>query len=217
MDFRRKTKALTGIPVGIYIVLGLLVVSLFWANSRFSHPEASTPSPAIDSLVSVPETTIEEPTIDSLSKPEIYVPDVAVQPIDSVAIKPSRKEEPLLTKEEEKLTNQKKEDLKTKKEEEGKKSKEPKKTKIGTDRKLTAFIPGTMGKEGKMPTNNCKVKGELTMYITVNEAGNVTSAGRSKGISDACAVTAAVIWLKKYVKAEKKANETSTGTYTIKF
>ena len=74
-----------------------------------------------------------------------------------------------------------------------------------------------MGKEGKMPTNNCKVKGELTMYITVNEAGNVTSAGRSKGISDACAVTAAVIWLKKYVKAEKKANETSTGTYTIKF
>jgi len=216
MNFRRKTRALTGIPVGMYIVLALLVISLFWANSRFTHPEASIPNAAIDSLVVAPETLAEEPEIDSLSKPEIYVPDVAVQPIDTVVTKPSAKEEPLITKEDENVAKQKKEDLKTKKEQD-KNPKEPKKTKIGTERKLIAFIPGTMGKAGKLPTNNCKAKGELSMYITVDESGNVTSAGRNKGISDPCAVTAAVIWLKKYVKAEKKNNETSTGTYSIKF
>ncbi|MFN3020123.1 hypothetical protein ACK1KB_03920 [Chryseobacterium sp. TY3] len=214
MNFRRKTKALTGIPVGIYIILTILVVSFFWANSRFTHPKANIPNAGIDSLVVT--TLAEEPEIDSLSKPEIYVPDVAVQPIDSVVITPSFKEEALIKKEDENLSNPKKEDLKTKKEQD-KNPKEPKKTKIGTERKLIAFIPGTMGKAGKLPTNNCKAKGELSMYITVDESGNVTSAGRNKGISDPCAVTAAVIWLKKYVKAEKKNNETSTGTYSIKF
>ncbi|MFW2134991.1 hypothetical protein ACK2M7_01670 [Chryseobacterium sp. TY4] len=214
MNFRRKTKALTGIPVGIYIILTILVVSFFWANSRFTHPKANIPNAGIDSLVVT--TLAEEPEIDSLSKPEIYVPDVAVQPIDSVVITPSFKEEALIKKEDENLSNPKKEDLKTKKEQD-KNPKEPKKTKIGTERKLIAFIPGTMGKAGKLPTNNCKARGELSMYITVDESGNVTSAGRNKGISDPCAVTAAVIWLKKYVKAEKKNNETSTGTYSIKF
>ena len=216
MNFSRKTKALTGITVGIYIILTILVVSFFWANSRFTHPKANIPNAVIDSLVVTPTPLTEEPEIDSLSKPEIYVPDVAVQPIDSVVITPSFKEEALIKKEDENLSNPKKEDLKTKKEQD-KNPKEPKKTKIGTERKLIAFIPGTMGKAGKLPTNNCKARGELSMYITVDESGNVTSAGRNKGISDPCAVTAAVIWLKKYVKAEKKNNETSTGTYSIKF
>ncbi len=54
------------------------------------------------------------------------------------------------------------------------------------------------------------------MFITVDKAGNVTSAGRSSGIKDVCNVTAAVIWTKKYVKA-KKSKSISQGTYTIVF
>ncbi|WP_300672816.1 hypothetical protein [Soonwooa sp.] len=221
MNFRRRTKSLTGIPAGLYVVLALLVISFFWANSHFTHPEAGIPPDTIDSLVSVPQSSVEEPTTDSLSKPDIYIPDVAVKPMtDSIPAKVEPQKEVLKEKLEDKKEDKvvdKKEDQKKKKDEEDKKSNDPKKTKIGSDRKLISFIPGTMGNAGKLPSNNCKTKGELTMNITINEAGNVISAGRSKGISEPCAVTAAVIWLKKYVKAEKKANETSTGTYTIKF
>lgn len=95
-------------------------------------------------------------------------------------------------------------------------SKEDKITKIGKDRILTAFIPGTMGKAGKLPSHNCKTKGQLVMFITVDKAGNVTNAGRSSGIKDACNITAAVIWTKQYVKAKKSQN-ISQGTYTINF
>ena len=73
-----------------------------------------------------------------------------------------------------------------------------------------------MGKAGKLPSHNCKAKGQLVMFITVDKAGNVTSAGRSSGIKDACNVTAAVIWTKQYVKARKSQN-ISQGTYTIVF
>ena len=82
-------------------------------------------------------------------------------------------------------------------------SKDDKITKIGKDRILTGFIPGTMGKAGKLPAHNCKTKGKLVMFITVDKAGNVTNAGRSSGIKDACNITAAVIWTKQYVKAKK--------------
>ncbi|MBN9337802.1 MAG: ferric siderophore ABC transporter substrate-binding protein, partial [Chryseobacterium sp.] len=80
----------------------------------------------------------------------------------------------------------------------------------------TAFIPGTMGKAGKLPSHNCKTKGQLVMFFTVDKAGNVTNAGRSSGIKDACNITAAVIWMKQYVKAKKSQN-ISQGTYTINF
>ena len=89
-------------------------------------------------------------------------------------------------------------------------------SKIGVDRKLIAFIPGTMGKGGEQPSHNCSATGTITISYTVDKAGNVTSARRSSGISDPCVVTAAVIWVKKYVKAEK-ATTISTGTYKITF
>ncbi|MDR2207075.1 MAG: ferric siderophore ABC transporter substrate-binding protein [Flavobacteriaceae bacterium] len=89
-------------------------------------------------------------------------------------------------------------------------------SKIGVDRKLIAFIPGTMGRGGKQPPHNCKASGTVTISYIVDKAGNVTSAWRSGGISDECVVLASVIWVKKYVKAEK-ANTSSTGTYKITF
>lgn len=89
-------------------------------------------------------------------------------------------------------------------------------SKIGVDRKLISYIPGTMGKGGEQPSHNCTANGTITISYTVDKAGNVISAHRSSGISDPCVVTAAVIWVKKYVKAEK-ASTNSTGTYKITF
>lgn len=89
-------------------------------------------------------------------------------------------------------------------------------SKIGLDRKLISYIPGTMGKGGEQPSHNCTANGTITISYTVDKAGNVISARRSSGISDPCVVTAAVIWVKKYVKAEK-ASTNSTGTYKITF
>ena len=89
-------------------------------------------------------------------------------------------------------------------------------SKIGVDRKLISYIPGTMGKGGEQPSHNCTANGTITISYTVDKAGNVISARRSSGISDPCVVTAAVIWVKKYVKAEK-APTNSTGTYKITF
>ena len=89
-------------------------------------------------------------------------------------------------------------------------------SKIGVDRKLISYIPGTMGKGGEQPSHNCTASGTITISYTVDKAGNVISARRSSGISDPCVVTAAIIWVKKYVKAEK-ASTNSTGTYKITF
>lgn len=90
------------------------------------------------------------------------------------------------------------------------------KSKIGVDRKLIAWIPGVMGKGRAKPPHNCSVKGAITISYTVDKTGSVVSAFRSSGITDPCAVTAAVIWVKKYVKAEKSTTN-STGTYIITF
>lgn len=89
-------------------------------------------------------------------------------------------------------------------------------SKIGVDRKLISFIPGTMGRGGEQPPHNCDASGTVNIAYTVDKSGNVTSARRGSGISDPCVVTAAVIWVKKYVKAEK-ATTNSTGTYKITF
>lgn len=89
-------------------------------------------------------------------------------------------------------------------------------SKIGVDRKLIAFIPGTMGRGGSQPSHNCSASGTINISYTVDKAGNVTSARRSGGISDPCAVSATVSWVKKYVKAEK-ASTSSTGNYRITF
>lgn len=89
-------------------------------------------------------------------------------------------------------------------------------SKIGVDRKLIAFIPGTMGRGGAQPSHNCSGTGTITVAYTVDKSGNVTSARRSSGISDPCVSSTSVAWVKQYVKAEKSTTS-STGTYRITF
>ena len=89
-------------------------------------------------------------------------------------------------------------------------------SKIGIDRKLVGFIPGTMGRGGAQPAHNCSASGSINIAYTVDKAGNVVSARRSGGVSDACVVSTSVSWVKRYVKAEK-SNSSSTGTYSLTF
>lgn len=89
-------------------------------------------------------------------------------------------------------------------------------SKIGIDRKLTGFIPGTMGRGGSQPTQSCSASGTITISYTVDKAGNVVSARRSGGVSDPCVASTSVAWVKRYVKAER-ANTSSTGSYSITF
>ncbi|CAA7195095.1 ferric siderophore ABC transporter substrate-binding protein [Chryseobacterium potabilaquae] len=89
-------------------------------------------------------------------------------------------------------------------------------SKVGVDRKLIGYIPGTMGRGGAQPAHNCTASGSITIAYTVDKAGNVVSARRIGGVSDACVSSTSVSWVKKYVKAEK-ANVSSTGTYKITF
>lgn len=89
-------------------------------------------------------------------------------------------------------------------------------SKIGIDRKLISYIPGTMGRGGAKPSHSCEASGSITISYTVDKAGNVVSARRSGGISDPCIASTSISWVKKYVKAEK-ATSSSTGTYKITF
>ena len=89
-------------------------------------------------------------------------------------------------------------------------------SKVGIDRKLVGYIPGTMGRGGAQPSHSCTASGSITVAYTVDKAGNVVSARRAGGVSDPCVASTSVAWVKKYVKAEK-ANVTSTGTYKITF
>lgn len=89
-------------------------------------------------------------------------------------------------------------------------------SKIGVDRKLVGFIPGTMGRGGAQPAHNCSASGSINIAYTVDKAGNVISARRSGGVSDPCVVSTSVSWVKQFVKAEK-SNSSSTGTYSITF
>ncbi|WP_312207188.1 ferric siderophore ABC transporter substrate-binding protein [Epilithonimonas hominis] len=87
---------------------------------------------------------------------------------------------------------------------------------IGIDRKLTGFIPGTMGRGGAQPNHDCSASGSITISYSVDKSGKVTSARRQSGISDPCVVSTAISWVKQYVKAES-ANVSSKGTYKITF
>ncbi|MBW8522053.1 ferric siderophore ABC transporter substrate-binding protein [Chryseobacterium chendengshani] len=89
-------------------------------------------------------------------------------------------------------------------------------SKIGIDRRLVGYIPGTMGRGGAQPSHSCSAGGSITISYTVDKAGNVVSARRSGGVSDPCVVSTSVSWVKKYVKAEK-ASVSSTGSYKISF
>lgn len=211
MEFRRRTKKLSGLPIAFYVVALLFFVLLFSFNAGYY--KTSEPSKPVIAEIPKPK---EEPKPDSLAKPEIYVPDIEVLPPDTVSVADLKPKEEVVaeiknTDQKNKTTN-KKEDSKDPKTVDSKE----KITKIGKDRILTAFIPGTMGKGGKLPPHNCKTKGQLVMFFTVDKNGTVTNAGRSSGIKDACNITAAVIWMKQYVKAKKSQN-ISQGTYTIDF
>lgn len=212
MEFRRRTKKLSGLPIAFYVVALLFFVLLFSFNSGYYK----TSEMAKPVFTEIPKPK-EEPKPDSLAKPEIYVPDIEVLPPDTVSVAESKPKEEATTEnkktDEKNKTTAKKEDPKDPKTVD---SKEEKITKIGKDRALTAFIPGTMGKAGKLPAHNCKTKGQLVMFFSVDKNGTVTNAGRSSGIKDACNITAAVIWMKQYVKAKKSQN-ISQGTYTIVF
>lgn len=89
-------------------------------------------------------------------------------------------------------------------------------SKVGIDRRLVGYIPGTMGRGGAQPGHSCSASGSITISYTVDKAGNVSSARRSGGVSDPCVVSTSVSWVKKYVKAEK-ASVSSTGSYSITF
>ena len=89
-------------------------------------------------------------------------------------------------------------------------------SRIGVDRKLIGFIPGTMGRGGAQPAHKCTASGSITIAYTVDKAGNVVSARRSGGSSDPCISSTTTAWVKQYVKAEK-ANVSSIGTYKITF
>ncbi len=89
-------------------------------------------------------------------------------------------------------------------------------SKVGIDRRLIGYIPGTMGRGGAQPSHNCSASGSITIAYTVDKAGNISSARRAGGVSDPCVVSTSVAWVKKYVKAER-ASVSSTGTYNITF
>lgn len=89
-------------------------------------------------------------------------------------------------------------------------------SKVGIDRRLVGYIPGTMGRGGAQPSHSCSASGSITISYTVDKAGNVSSARRSGGVSDPCVVSTSVGWVKKYVKAER-ASVSSTGSYSITF
>ena len=89
-------------------------------------------------------------------------------------------------------------------------------SKIGIDRNLTHYIPGTMGRGGSQPEHSCSASGTITISYTVDKSGNVVSARRLSGVSDPCVVSTSTAWVKKYVKAEK-ASTSSSGSYKITF
>ena len=102
-----------------------------------------------------------------------------------------------------------------------KKEPEPKKevvkeSKIGVDRKLISGIPGTNNYKGKLPGNNVKEKGSITISYVVDANGNVISAQRVGGLRSRNTINNAITMVKKHVKAEKGKTQ-STGTYTIEF
>lgn len=89
-------------------------------------------------------------------------------------------------------------------------------SRIGVDRKLIGFIPGTMGRGGTQPKHDCTASGSISIAYTVDKSGKVTSAKRLAGTADPCIMNTAIAWVKQYVKAET-ASVSSKGTYKIVF
>ena len=89
-------------------------------------------------------------------------------------------------------------------------------SRVGVDRKLISFIPGTMGRGGSQPKHNCSASGTVNIGYTIDKMGDVISARRLSGVSDVCIVSNSISWIKQYVIAEKSSTS-STGVYSITF
>lgn len=87
---------------------------------------------------------------------------------------------------------------------------------IGNGRNLISFIPGTMGRGGKVPVHNCSGSGTIVFSFTVDKSGNITSVNRKSGSSNTCLVNTGIKWIKQYVKADKGKSFVN-GTYRINF
>ncbi|MDR1877043.1 MAG: ferric siderophore ABC transporter substrate-binding protein [Flavobacteriaceae bacterium] len=87
---------------------------------------------------------------------------------------------------------------------------------IGNGRNLISFIPGTMGRGGKVPGHDCTGSGTIVFSYTVDKNGTVISASRKSGTSNTCLVATGIRWIKQYVKADKGTQSVS-GTYKITF
>ena len=151
------------------------------------------------------------------------------KPVEPVKEEVATSKEPAAKEEVKKEEPNKKEtkkniaDTKTAKTQEANAKKEPepkkevvKESKIGVDRKLISGIPGTNNYKGKLPGNNVKEKGSITISYVVDANGNVISAQRVGGLRSRNTINNAITMVKKHVKAEKGKTQ-STGTYTIEF
>lgn len=87
---------------------------------------------------------------------------------------------------------------------------------IGNGRKLVSFIPGTMGRGGKVPEHSCNGSGTIIFSYTLDKNGNVISVSRKSGINNTCLLNTGIKWIKQYVKGNA-GTRSVTGTYKINF
>ena len=190
-----------------------------------------------DSLVQ--NISVDPPIIEEVQNVEPLPPlpsetpkkkEVPIEkPVEPVKEEVATSKEPAAKEEVKKEEPNKKEtkkniaDTKTAKTQEANAKKEPepkkevvKESKIGVDRKLISGIPGTNNYKGKLPGNNVKEKGSITISYVVDANGNVISAQRVGGLRSRNTINNAITMVKKHVKAEKGKTQ-STGTYTIEF
>ena len=171
----------------------------------------------VEPLPPLPSETPKKKEVP-VEKPAEPVKEDAVSSKEPTANEEVKKEEP-----KKKDTKKNIADAKTAKTQEANAKKEPepkkevvKESKIGVDRKLISGIPGTNNYKGKLPGNNVKEKGSITISYVVDANGNVISAQRVGGLRSRNTINNAITMVKKHVKAEKGKTQ-STGTYTIEF
>ena len=173
---------------------------------------------SVDPLPPLPSETPKKKEVPVEKPVETAKEEPAAPPKEPAAKEEVKKEEPV-----KKETKKNIADAKTAKTQEANAKKEPepkkevvKESKIGVDRKLISGIPGTNNYKGKLPGNNVKEKGSITISYVVDANGNVISAQRVGGLRSRNTINNAITMVKKHVKAEKGKTQ-STGTYTIEF
>lgn len=202
------------------IFFAFSITALLLAVMYFSQITVFVPSQknnkTIDSSAQNANDSI--PTIESVDDTQvIFIPEETPKPSlpDSTAqkAKPKEEEKPAEKKEEVKKKEETAKKEEPKKEE---KTTQPAKSTDNSTRKITKFVPGTMGQAGKLPSHKCKLKGSINLSFTADKNGNVISVKRVSGLSDECAVSTATSWVKTYVKTDK-GTANYTGTYKITF